>query len=101
MQHPTVPTHFQPFYLDEIAELQARISDLRSQSASPRNAALIEEYAERIEEYEGVLAFDEDVVFAEVIEIASPAQQVAEAAVAVRVVAQILLNAARSERGAA
>ena len=99
---------FTCLYDAELGDLRASIDYLRAWEPSPKRDALIAMREERIEELEAVMSFEDDVVvvcdeasFAEVIEITSPAEQLAEVVQAARIVAQIILQAARSERGAA
>lgn len=78
---------FSALYVVEIRDLQQEIAALRCWTPSDARDALIEAREERIEELEGCLEFGASVEArsAEVIEITSPADQLAEVAVALRI----------------
>jgi hypothetical protein len=88
MSHLTAPTAdcFVGFYVNEIRDLQQEIAALRSWSPSAARDELIAAREERIEELELCMEFGGaiEAYRAEVIEIASPSQQLAEIAADLR-----------------
>lgn len=91
MSHLTAPaaSSFTGFYVTEIRDLQQEIAALRSWSPSAARDALIEAREERIEELELCMEFGAAVEShqADVIEIATPAAQLAE--IATQLLAQL------------